>query len=176
MKLIGLSGTNGSGKDTIGQLLQNKFGFLFVSVSDMLRLEAEKRGLSTTREVLRDISAVEYYEQQGGDNTYKGLAIASLRNPGENDRVHELGGQVIWIDADPHVRYDRLKGRMRADDPQTFEEFIAHEQAELEHSGDKATLSMQAVKESADMIFENDHNDVDLLQQRIKAEMLTKSI
>ena len=64
------------------------------------------------REVLRTISAEwrrelglgvlvdkAYAEYQVGD--YKGLAIASLRNPGEADRVHALGGSVLWIDADP---------------------------------------------------------------------------
>ena len=57
MKIIGLSGTNGSGKDTIGELLAERFNFLFLSGSDMLRDEARKRSLPVERETLRTISA-----------------------------------------------------------------------------------------------------------------------
>ncbi|MCA9324202.1 AAA family ATPase [Candidatus Saccharibacteria bacterium] len=187
MKLIGLSGTNGSGKDTIGQLLDSRHNFLFVSMTDMLREEAMNRKLGTSREVLRTISAewrrelglgvlvdkaVEHYRQQGGDDRYVGLVIASLRNPGENDRVHELGGEVVWIDANPRVRYDRLKARMRADDPQSFEEFLAHEQAEMDHSGDEATLSMRAVKEKSDRVFQNEYPDLDTVDQAVTDTLL----
>ena len=182
MRLIGLSGTNGSGKDTVGQILAREHNFLFISMTDMLRAEAANRNLAPTRDVLRTISAewrrqyglgvlidksVEEYERLGGDAKFTGLVVASLRNPGENDRVHELGGEVIWIDADPHVRFDRLKGRMRADDPQTFEEFAAHEQAEMVRSGDEATLSMSDVKAKSDKIFLNEQNNETLLKQRV---------
>ena len=57
MKIIGLSGTNGSGKDTVGHMLTERHGYLFVSLTDMLRKEAKKRGEEPSREVLRTISA-----------------------------------------------------------------------------------------------------------------------
>src|SRR4051812_3956625 len=103
MILFGIGGTNGAGKDTAGHFLAEKHSFLFVSVTDLLREEARTRGWPVDREALRTISAewrrsnglgvlvdkaVEYFKAQGKD--YKGLAIASLRNPGEADRVHEL--------------------------------------------------------------------------------------
>ncbi len=189
MRLIGLSGTNGAGKDTVGQLLAEQHNFLFISMTDMLREEALNRKLDTSREVLRTISAewrresglgvlvdksVAYYEKLGGDSKYAGLVVASLRNPGENDRIHALGGEVIWIDADPHVRFERLKGRMRADDPVSFEEFVASEQAEMQRSGDAATLSMAEVKEKSDKVFFNDGDDPELLKRRVETELLSK--
>ena len=51
--IIGLGGTNGSGKDTVGHMLAERHGYLFVSVTDILRAEAEKRGLSPEGENLR---------------------------------------------------------------------------------------------------------------------------
>jgi cytidylate kinase len=186
MKLIALSGTNGAGKDTVGELLASEYGFLFISMTDMLRAEAARRNIDTSRENLRMISAqwrrtsglgvlidasIAAYEQRGGDQKYAGLVVASVRNPGEVDRVHELGGKVLWIDADQHVRYDRLKQRMRADDPQTFDEFIAHEQAEMQRSGDKATLSMQDVKDRADVVIINNFIDALELKTKIAAEI-----
>jgi dephospho-CoA kinase len=184
MRLIGLSGTNGSGKDTVGQILAEEHGFLFISMTDMLRAEAANRNLAPTRDVLRTISAewrrkaglgvlidksVEEYERLGGDAKYTGLVVASLRNPGENDRIHELGGEVIWIDADPKVRFDRLKGRMRSDDPQSFDDFVAHEQAEMVRSGDEATLSMSDVKAKSDKIFLNEFDSLNNLKIRLRS-------
>lgn len=187
MKLIGLSGTNGAGKDTVGEILAEKFGFLFISMTDMLREEALSRGLETSREVLRTISAewrresglgvlidksIAHYEKLGGDDKYNGLVVASLRNPGENDRVHELGGQVVWIDADPRVRYNRIFSRSRADDPTTFEQFMIHDKSEMKHSGDKATLSMEDVKEKSDKVFLNEYDNLNNLSEQIAKQLL----
>jgi len=36
LKIIGLAGTNGSGKDTVGHILADKHGYLFVSVVELL--------------------------------------------------------------------------------------------------------------------------------------------
>lgn len=184
MKLIGLSGTNGSGKDTIGQILADEHNFLFISMTDMLREEAKNRGWDTSRESLRTISAewrresglgvlidksVEYYQKMGGDEKYAGLVVASLRNPGENDRVHALGGEVIWIDADPKLRFDRIGSRSRADDPMDFDEFQKQEQAEMQHSGDAATLSMGDVKTKVDKIFFNDTKTIEELKPQLRS-------
>lgn len=167
MKLIGIGGTNGSGKDTVARILAEEHGFLAVSVSDLLRAECERRGLSVERENLRMISAewrregglgvlvdkaAEEFERQGG--VHAGLAVGSLRNPGEVDRVHELGGTVVWVDADPRVRYERIMAADRGragEDNVTYEEFIAQEEAEMSQSGDAATLNMGAVRAGADV-------------------------
>ena len=187
MKLIGLSGTNGAGKDTVGETLAEKFGFLFISMTDMLREEAKNRGLGTSREVLRTISAewrresglgvlidksVAHYEKLGGDSKYSGLVMASLRNPGENDRVHGLGGEVVWIDADPRMRYDRIISRSRADDPKTFEQFMIDDHSEMKHSGDKATLSMADVKDKSDKVFMNEFDNLSELSEQIAKQLI----
>ena len=175
MRLVGISGSNGSGKDSIGNLLAERHQWLFVSVTELLRAEAARRGWPIERDSLRTISAewrrkdglgvlvdraVEMYEQQ--KQQYKGLAISSLRNPGEADRVHELKGMVVWVDANPKVRYDRIYSRQRtAEDDKTFEEFLAEEAYEMRQSGDAATLDMSAVKDRSDIVIINNGNDLD---------------
>ena len=183
MKLIGISGTDGSGKDSVAKVLV-EHGWLFISVSDLLREELAKRGVPLGRQNLRKLSAqwrrehglgvlidkaVEKFKTNGGDAKYKGLAVASLRNPGEADRVHELGGKVVWTDAKPHIRYRRLVSRMRGnEDSVTFEEFMAEEQVQMRHSGDRATLSLSGVKDLADISIENSGHDIEAF--KIEAE------
>lgn len=175
MKIIGISGTNGSGKDTVGKMLAERHGWLFISVTDILRREARKRNLIIERPTLWTISAewrreyglgvlvdraVQQFETQR--NHYAGLAIASLRNPGEVDRVHQLGGKVVWVDADPQVRYERTESRARSpEDHKTFEQFLDIQEQEMDQTGDKAVLSLAGVKAKADIFLENSGNDIE---------------
>ena len=178
MILYGLSGSNGSGKDSFANFLASEHNFLYVSSSELLRDEARKRGLVADREALRTISAewrrecglgvlidkaVALYNDEGGDVAYAGLVTGSLRNPGEADRVHELGGKMIWLDADPRVRYDRIQAVERgrgSEDDKTFEEFLAEQEVEMQHNGDKATISMADVKDRCDIFITNESNDL----------------
>ena len=184
MILYGLSGTNGSGKDSLAHFLASKHNFLYISSSDLLRDEATKRGLPVERDVLRTISAelrreaglgvlidkaVELYKSEGGDVAYTGLITGSLRNPGEADRIHELGGKMIWVDADARIRYERIisadRGRGDTESSKTFEQFLTEQEAEMKHSGDAATLSITDVKDRCDLFIVNDSNNLANLEQ-----------
>lgn len=108
--------------------------------------------------------AYETYQSKEGD--FKGLVVSSLRNPGEADKIHELGGKVVWVDADPKIRYQRINARQRsAEDKKTFQEFMAEEEVEMHSSGDKATLNMSAVKAKADIFIQNNGNLSELHRQ-----------
>lgn len=187
LKIIGLAGTNGSGKDTLGTLLADRHGYLFVSVTELLRNEARQRGLAADRQVLRTISA-EWRRQSGlgvlvdkafaefkkAQDRYAGIVMASLRNPGEADRIHELGGIMVWVDAAARLRYDRIQAnaaaRSRAEeDNKTFKQFLAEETAEMHASGDKATLDMAAVKDRCDVFLDNSHDLAGLQTELNKA-------
>ncbi len=99
-----------------------------------------------------------------------GLVVASLRNPGEADRVHELGGKVVWVDADPKLRYERVQNAFRGrdgEDNKTYEQFLAEEEAEMQTTGDAATLDMGAVKAKSDMTILNE-SDLASLQKAIE--------
>lgn len=188
LQIIGLAGTNGSGKDSVGQILTDYHSYLFVSVTEMLRAELKKRGLPITRENLRTLSA-EWRNEQGlgvlveramasyqvVQDQYAGVVIASLRNPGEVDRVHELGGLVVWIDADQRTRYDRVQAnavsRGRAEeDNKTYAQFQAEETAEMNQpaGSDDTVLNMLAVKEGSDVQIDNDGQNVAALRASVE--------
>lgn len=185
LQIIGLSGTNGAGKDTVGEVLAERHNYLFISVTELLREEARRRGLPVEREHLRTISA-EWRREQGlgvlvdravdawkatGDK-YQGVVMASLRNPYEADRVHELGGSVVWVDADPKVRYERVTAGDRGrggEDNKTFEQFLAEQEAEMTPpvGADAAVLNMAAVRDRADINMVNDGADLEAFKQQI---------
>ena len=191
LQVIGLSGTNGSGKDTVGHILAEKHGYLFISVTELLRNEAKRRDLPVERENLRMISAewrrelglgvlvdkaLAEYEKDA--DKYSGVVMASLRNPGEADRLHEFGGTMVWVDADPRVRYDRIQAnaahRDRAEeDNKTFEQFLAEEEAEMHKpaDGDAASLDGAAVKDRCDVFITNNGNDMAQFDNAIKAQL-----
>jgi cytidylate kinase len=179
--IIGVSGTNGAGKDTVGHMMAKNHGYLFISVTELLRNECRRRNLPVERENLRMISA-EWRRELGLGvlvdkavaeyevvrDQYAGLIVASLRNPGEADRVHELGGTMLWVDAAAQVRYNRVqsnkasRGERAGEDDKTFEQFLAEEQAEMyrPEGADSATLDLSAVKDKCDVIVDNSQEDV----------------
>lgn len=188
LQIIGLAGTNGSGKDTVGHMLAENHRYLFISVTELLRKEAARRQLAPSRENLRAISA-EWRRELGLGvlidkavaeyeivrEQYAGVVIASLRNPGEADRIHELGGTMVWIDADQRTRYDRIRAnatvRGRAEeDNKTFEEFQAEEAIEMQAGEDEAALNMGAVKERCD-IFPTNDNDLDAFRSNVETAL-----
>lgn len=181
MKIIAIAGTNGSGKDTVGQMLADDYGWFFVSVADLLRDEAKKRGLPIERSVLRGIGA-EWRREYGlgvlvdraikqfeeSKQQHAGLVVSPMRNPGEAQRVKDLGGVLVWVDADPKVRYDRITSRNRStEDRKTFEQFLAEEKAEMNEQGDAATLNMAAVKKMADIFIDN-NDGIEHIEHQIK--------
>lgn len=189
-KILGIAGTNGSGKDTIAHMLVDKYHFLFVSLADIIRREINKRDLPQTRENLRRVST-EWRRQHGvavlvdmayqifkvqPKGKYSGLVLGSLRNPGEVDRLHDLGGKLIWIDADPRKRYERVHARNRdQDDRKTFEEFLSDEQAEMFSMGDEATLNVSEVRERADLKIDNDFDAKEELFAAVENAVLGKN-
>lgn len=195
-KIIGISGTNGSGKDAMGHVLALKHEYLFVSVTDLLREEAKKRGLSVERENLRMISA-EWRRKYGYgvlvdqaynlykelEDKYAGLAIASLRNPHEADRVHELGGIVVWVDANAETRYQRIQRNLAergrgGEDNKTFDQFLIEEEMEMHAppGGDDASLNMGAVKTRSDLVINNEGTNLEQFETFVDEQLFgTKS-
>lgn len=180
-RIVGISGTNGAGKDELGKLLEERCGYSFHSVSELLRDELTRTGQAINRENQAALSkkwrnesgdngimftkAITVYLAEKDANRHNGLALVSIRHPDEVLRVHEHGGVVVWVDADQRLRYDRLQasGRGRADDQITFERFQSDEYREMHPSADApdGSLNMKAVHDLADILVENDFPTVD---------------
>lgn len=147
----------------------------------MLATELIKRNLPTDRLHKSHLSA-EWRRQYGmaaivdrgidlfKSGEYKGLIVGSLRHPGEADRVHELGGVQLWVDADPKIRYARITSndRGRVEDQKTYEEFLVEQEREMTPVGDHATLNMTAVKDRADIFIANNGNDKDAFRAEVE--------
>lgn len=183
LKIIAIAGTNGSGKDTLSDILAEDYGWLFISTSrDLLIPELKRRGLPVERQNMSDLTkewrqtagrgvvidkAVAEFKTKSQSRKYNGLVISSLRHPWEVERLHQLKGKLIWVDADPMVRYKRVTGRQQgAKDQKTFEQFKAEEQAEMTSAeGDDLSLNVAAVKAQADVNVTNDSNSLEDFKQ-----------
>lgn len=187
VSIIGISGTNGAGKDAVGQILVKEYNFYFISVTDLLRSEAKRLGFSIDRSTCSQISsewrrqyglavlidkAMEQY--QNLSQQYNGVVISSLRNPAEADQIHRLNGIVLWIDADLELRYKRLQKNLhqrarQVNDDKTFQEFMEEEQAEMINTtSDPARLNTLAVKAKSDFFIDNNSYNINDLVKSVK--------
>lgn len=191
MKIIGLAGTLAAGKDTVSQLLADKYHFLHVSTSDMLRAEKKRvfgnspeaflgRNDTFTNElrakrgsgILIDLSHEEY--ERNKDKYPGGLVASGIRAIGEVEKIKELGGILVFVDADPKIRYGRLASRKRDanDHGVSFEEFNAMEQSESpKDPNDKVVQNLPAMKRMADIVIVNNGNDIAAFNQQVEAAL-----
>jgi len=165
--IIGLTSFLGAGKTTIADYLVKNKGFIYYSLSDVIRDEIRSRDQEITRERLQDVGnelrkrfgnsvladrVLEKIRQEPG----KDFVIDSIRNPAEIRALRRLKGfSLVFVDAPLKVRFNRLKARKREQDPTTFEEFRKAEERELE-SQDSANQQLLRCREMADFIIHND--------------------
>ena len=83
--------------------------------------------------------------------------VDSIRHPAEVEVLREVGRQfrLIWVEADEHVRFDRITARNRSGDPRSMDELRQLEGMELQ-GDDPAGQQLLAVKELADDTVIND--------------------
>ena len=162
--IIGLTGTNGSGKTLTADHLRAK-GFDFHSLSDEIRKELERLGRPATRENLIDMGnrlrgefgpavlAERVKERLRPDHHY---VIDSIRNPSEVESLRRSGDfHLLHLDAPPDVRYGRVRQRGGDRLPKSREEFIEQEQRELD-SEDPTHQQLRACYELAEETIVND--------------------
>lgn len=194
--IYGVAGTNGAGKDSLMYLLAER-GFVVYNTSDHLRDIASavhgstKRGGNTAPMGLVgnaqrvrypggmvDLGLIDWWSRVGHlpkDMQPVGLAIGSIRGVGEVERLREIGGQLIVVDADRNVRYERIANRLRHDDKGlSFEDFVREEDAELAHGQtDPTKFAMAAVIQSADITLYNNGTIEEFAQEVVSKLHIT---
>jgi len=160
-RLIGLTGTNGSGKGEAAAFFMGK-GYACLSLSDIIREKLREDGLEPSRDHL--IAGGNALRKQGGPDILARLVmervrgktiIDSIRNPSEVAYLRNQPGFVlVGIDAPAALRFERLQKRGRNESVRTLEEFIRKEAEE--DSGDPDAQQLRRCLALADVLVFND--------------------
>ncbi|EKD50244.1 MAG: hypothetical protein ACD_62C00603G0001, partial [uncultured bacterium] len=178
--IIGLTGKNGSGKGVVAEYLKNA-GYIYHSLSDIIRLEIQREGHEVTRERLIDMGRK--LREEGGPSVLadkvlalldidKNYVIDSIRNPFEVRALkYRKDFFLFCVTADQKTRFERTKERARENDPVDFKKFVELEEKEL-HSTDPSAQQLNATAALADFEIEN-NGSVQDAQDKVKDIMVT---
>ena len=155
---IGVTGTFCAGKDTFAQHLMNK-GYEHLSLSDLIREEADRMGIEKTRDNLWKLGN-ELREKEGNGvlakralmrfKDGKNYVVTSIRHPLEvKELASKHGFILIKIIAPVETRFKRILERKdrKENDPKTFQEFLEKENREMSST----SASEQKINECMDM-------------------------
>jgi|SRR3989344_3728158 len=143
--MIGITGRNAAGKGEVANYLKTK-GFVYYSLSDVIREEATKRRLEHSRanlinlgNELRKKFGPDYLAQQVNkkiknllkNKKNQNFVVDSIRSPYEaRELTKNKRFTLVGIDAPVELRFKRLLERNRIGDAKTLEEFKQQEQRE----------------------------------------------
>lgn len=184
--IIGITGTNGSGKGTVVQYLRKNIPFHYYSVRDFLTHEIKKRKLKVNRDSMLNLAnewrqkfGASYVTDQLFEKAMKsggGAIIESIRNPEEAkslraltekmSEIHKKPAKFILlaVDANPQNRYQRIKKRGSATDSITLEKFLTDDAREVS-SRDDFKPNLFACRDMADLVINNDGSKGQLEKQ-----------
>ena len=160
-RLIGLTGTNGSGKGEAAAYFERK-GYVYFSLSDLIRKELQKSGAAVTRDnlikkgnELREISGPDTLARLVMKEVKGKAVIDSIRNPSEVEYLRKQKGFILLaIDAPVELRYERVKKRGRQESASTLDEFIKKEKEEMTES--LRGQQLHSCMKMADLVIVND--------------------
>ena len=163
MRIMGISGLPGSGKNLVSEIAVER-GAKIVSMGDIIREEAKKRGESTgeTAQNLRaefgqyivselTIKKIKKLQESGLENS---VIVEGIRSPHEVEMFRENFEDflILSIFANEKIRFERLKIRGREDDCQDYEGFKIRDQRELGFGiGDVISLSDKIIINESDL-------------------------
>lgn len=174
--IIGLTGKNASGKGEVAEILKKK-GFIYYSLSDIIRDEIINRSQTITREnlikfgnMLREKFGPSVLAQRITKKLSPSVnyVIDSIRNPFEIQSLRNLPGfMLINIQADPQTRFKRIKERKRENDPKTYKDFIDFEEREINNRS-STMQQLDECEKMADHIIYNNSTKANLEKEIVK--------
>jgi dCMP deaminase len=189
--IIGITGPNVAGKDTIAEYLKTK-GFTHHSCSDIVREECSARGMQTIRENLILIGN-ELRARHGHHvmaervlikihtNKEENSTIASIRNPDEAKVLQKVKGFfLLGVTAPLEARYQRGIARGKDTDKVSYETF--QKQDEQERRGKEGQQQVDRVMAMADYLINNDktipnlHHTVDHILKELTTRQETQEL
>jgi dCMP deaminase len=163
--IVGVAGPYGAGKGEVVAYLEAR-SFYALSLSDVLRDELRARGEEETRE--RMIATGNALRAKHGPGALaekligrlapdRNYVIDSIRHPAEVEalRAHARAFQLVWVDADPALRLERLRSRGRPGDPASMDALLDQEGRERGGQGESAQ-QLDAVEKLADFRLRNE--------------------
>ncbi|WP_458405340.1 nucleoside monophosphate kinase [Methanobrevibacter sp.] len=163
MQVMGISGMPGSGKSIVSDIATEK-GAIIVSMGDIIREEAKKRGESSkeTAKNLRKefgeyivseltIKKIKKLQEEGVENT---IIVEGIRSLPEVEMFKDNFDNFIILSvfANPELRFERLKKRMREDDSTDYNVFSQRDHTELNFGiGSVIALSDKLVINESDV-------------------------
>lgn len=170
MKVIGIVGLIGAGKDTAADYIEKKYGYQIISFRDLVKEVTEKAGLEPNRENLQ-LTGKKYRKKYGSDyfsqlavkkaKAFEKSILKEMRTKEDVELPKKVFGKsmtVINIGADKKNRFERLKKRARLGDPKSIEEFEKQEKKE-------ADLGYTNAIDFADITIQNNSTFSDLYKK-----------
>jgi dephospho-CoA kinase len=171
--LIGVTGTNGSGKGTVVEYLVMKKGFSHYSARMFLVEEVLRRRLHQDRNSMREVANA-LRKEHGPSYLMERLfemakdepkaVLESVRTIGEAEFLKSKGVLLFAVDADRKVRHERIVARGAENDNLTYEEFCDQEDQEMA-SPDPWDMNVFGVMQISDALIKNDGTVEDLHHQ-----------
>ncbi len=173
-RIIGLLGETGSGKDTFSNIIKNEVPSVLLlrfskPLSDALGVffdEIKKEDQQWLANNLRD--------RFGEDILMKGIAkkmkesssekiiLNGIRVREEFNFIKDKGGTIIYINADPKIRWERVRERgEKKDDNVYYEKF-------LEIDKGRPEVQVRELGEQADIVIDNNKELKDLKKKAIE--------
>ena len=172
VRIVCVTGMPGAGKTTATAALV-KEGFTSVSMGDVIRKEAARRGMGLDGEgqrrtmlLLREEEGPAAVARLCGDEIRRlrltKVVIDGARSMDEVEYFKTLGKVwILGIHASPMRRFKLLTARGRKDDPMSYPEFRARDERELD-------LGLGRVIAMSDRMIENEEISIEDLALRVR--------